>query len=85
MIKSQQERSENKMCERKGQVLRAPQDLDMDQPGTETENQYNNISLFRKVIIYSGMARNDTLTMKAGEPEKIIVILLSVMLMDLIC
>ena len=57
----------------------------MDQPGTETENQYNNISLFRKVIIYSGMARNDTLTMKAGEPEKIIVILLSVMLMDSIC
>ena len=31
------------------------------------------------------MARNDTLSMKAGEPERIIVILLSVMLMDLIC
>ena len=41
--------------------------------------------LMRKLIINSGMARNDTLTMKAGEPEKIIVILLSVILIDLIC
>ena len=71
--------------EEKGQVLRAQWDLDMDHPRTEPKNQYNNISLFRKLIINSGMARNDTLTMKAGEPEKIIVILLSVMLMDLIC
>ena len=45
----------------------------------------SNISLFRKLIINSGLARlaeDDTLGMKAGEPKKIF-ILLSVLLIDL--